>query len=152
MIRLAASPRIAVMLALLCIPIAHGVVSADPLVGPDYDAGRPSIDHLVPIRRVVEMPGFNELDRTTQESILDSRENLVMTPLGENLSRKDLTYAEYEGRADGRGMSGRGSMLLMMMEPDFDKFGISVAEDGKLFTYEAKGATGDREEDRRAAG
>jgi hypothetical protein len=69
--------------------------------GRDFNAGKPTVDHLVPVRRVVQMPGFNDLDRATQESIIDSNDNLVLTPLRENTSRQDLTYAEWPGRQTG---------------------------------------------------
>ncbi|MFD5451615.1 MULTISPECIES: hypothetical protein [Streptomyces] len=63
--------------------------------------------------------------------------------------RINSTLDVYEGRADGRGMSARGEMLLGMVEVDLKKFDIHRTPDGKLFTYEGierKGTSGDREE------
>jgi hypothetical protein len=47
------------------------------------------------------MPGLTDLDRQTQESIIDGEDNLILTPLRENTSRQDLTYAEWAGRRAG---------------------------------------------------
>lgn len=69
--------------------------------GEDFNAGRPTVDHLVPVRRAVQIPGQSELDRSTQESIIDDPETLILTPLAENTSRRDLTYAEWPGRRAG---------------------------------------------------
>jgi hypothetical protein len=60
--------------------------------------------------------------------------------------RVNSTLDVYEGRADGRGMSARGSMLLMMIETDLNKFEIEKTQDGKLFTYGAeKGITSEEQ-------
>lgn len=69
--------------------------------GEDFDAGDSSVDHLVAIRRAVQIPGLSELDRARQESIFDDPRNLIRTPIGENVSRRDLTYAEWPGRRTG---------------------------------------------------
>lgn len=52
-------------------------------------------DHLIPIRRIVEMPGFTDLDRNTQRAIADSDENIYAAAPGENRSRGSRTFSEY---------------------------------------------------------
>lgn len=65
--------------------------------------------------------------------------------------RVNSTLDLYEARADGKGSSLRGSMLLDMMETDFARFGIHRTADGKLYTYEAStGAARDDGETNRA--
>jgi hypothetical protein len=41
--------------------------------------GEPHADHLIPLRRVAEMPGYADLDRATRESIADSNINIIAT-------------------------------------------------------------------------
>jgi hypothetical protein len=74
---------------------------SDRPFGPDFNAGQRTVDHLIPVQRAVQIPGLSDLDRQTQESIIDGQDNLVLTPLRENVSRRNLTYAEWPGRSAG---------------------------------------------------
>jgi hypothetical protein len=58
-------------------------------------------DHLVPVRRLYDIPGFSDLDRQTQIRIADDPQNLIATTPLENSSRGARTFAEYPGLADG---------------------------------------------------
>ncbi|MEU4066639.1 hypothetical protein AB0F25_30375 [Streptomyces wedmorensis] len=49
--------------------------------------------------------------------------------------RVNSTLDLHDGRADGRGLSPRGFILLSSIEVDLAQFGVVPAEDGKLFTY-----------------
>lgn len=65
---------------------------------------RPVADHLIPKRRLAEMPGFADLDRDTQRAIADSDDNIYAAAPFENSSRKERTFAEYF--ANGPNQSG----------------------------------------------
>ena len=58
-------------------------------------------DHLIPVRRLYDIPGFSELDRQTQIRIADDPQNIIATTPMENASRGSRTFAEYPGLADG---------------------------------------------------
>ncbi len=73
----------------------------DPFNTGTPTTGKHSPDHLVPIRRVAQMPRFAKLDRDVQQAIFDAETNMIPVTLQENISRKERTYAEYEARGDG---------------------------------------------------
>jgi hypothetical protein len=60
-------------------------------------AAEPSAGHLIPLRRIVQMPGFVDLDRDAQQAIVDGDDNVIAATREENFSRLDRPYAEYQG-------------------------------------------------------
>jgi hypothetical protein len=65
--------------------------------------------------------------------------------------RVNSTLDVYGGRADGRGMSARGSMLLGVIEVDLKRFDVVQTPDGKLFTYGTEKGTTSEEQNGSAA-
>jgi hypothetical protein len=62
---------------------------------------KPHADHLLPVRRFYDIPGFADLDRQTKLRFVNSPDNIIATTPQENTSRGASTYAEYTGLADG---------------------------------------------------
>lgn len=83
----------------LCERLQSGQVSFDPepFGAAVRRAAEPAASHLVPLRHMVQMPGFVELDRDAQLAIADGDDNIIATTREENFSRQDRSYAEYQG-------------------------------------------------------
>lgn len=84
----------------LCERLQAGEVAFDP--APFGDAAprlhvEPAASHLIPLRRIVTMPGFVDLSRDAQRSMVDGDDNVIAATREEKFSRQDRTYAEYGG-------------------------------------------------------
>ncbi|GGA88555.1 eCIS core domain-containing protein [Puia dinghuensis] len=68
-------------------------------IDPVYNkpVGKLSPDHIYPVSKIEKLPGFNELSRAQQVEVLNLKENLMGIDLAVNESRKDRSWAEYEG-------------------------------------------------------
>ncbi|MGZ8178049.1 hypothetical protein ACXVUM_08950 [Williamsia sp. SKLECPSW1] len=56
-------------------------------------------DHLIALRRLVQIPGFDELSDQQQDEIANQTENIVPSSPAENRSRGAKTYPEYPGHS-----------------------------------------------------
>jgi hypothetical protein len=96
----------------LCERLQAGEVTFEPAPFGDAVHRRnvePAACHLIPLRRIVTMPGFVDLSRDAQRNIVDGDDNVITATREEKFSRQDRTYAEYGG-LDARyfGASGAG--------------------------------------------
>jgi hypothetical protein len=53
---------------------------------------RLAVDHIVPVREIVEMDGFKDLTWTNQKAIVDTRENLIAMDAAANSSKSDVSW------------------------------------------------------------
>lgn len=69
-----------------------------PFRDPAYDidiTGTYDLDHVIPLREVVEMPGFLDLTPSNQLAVANLPENLVRMSPATNRSRGDLRFSEW---------------------------------------------------------
>ena len=56
-------------------------------------------DHVVPMKQIVEMPGFNQLSDVDKVAVLNLRENFMGLSKASNASKGAKTYAEWMGHS-----------------------------------------------------
>ena len=73
----------------------------EPKVDPVYGHKAPLLeaDHIVPMKRIVQMPGFNRLTRSQQLEVLNLRKNFMGLSKPSNASKGARTYAEWKGHS-----------------------------------------------------
>ena len=59
-----------------------------------------TVDHIVPVREIVAMPGFRQLDDANALAILDHADNLVPMRRSTNSARGDRPWSEFDGWRD----------------------------------------------------
>ena len=55
------------------------------------------VDHVVPVREIVDMDGFTELTLKEQKAFIDSRENLIVMDASANGSKGDRSWRSWAG-------------------------------------------------------
>ncbi len=59
-------------------------------------AGKPTADHIVSVREIVEMDGFKELTWRQQKAIVDMKENLIAMDAAANFSKNDVSWVYWK--------------------------------------------------------
>jgi Domain of unknown function (DUF4157) len=57
----------------------------------------PSIDHIVPVNDIVEMPGYNKLRPDEQGALLSHEDNLVLMERELNSAKQDKRWSQWDG-------------------------------------------------------
>lgn len=65
----------------------------------DYPVNRFEADHIVPMKEIVEMPGFSQLSREQKIEVLNLRENFMGLGKSTNASKGARTYADWAGHS-----------------------------------------------------
>lgn len=66
----------------------------DQVSGARPPSGELHVDHIVPLRDIVDMPGFRDLNWEDQTAVANHRANLRAVDAGANLSRQDRSWAD----------------------------------------------------------
>jgi hypothetical protein len=67
----------------------------DWVTGEEISSSDASPDHIYPVERIFDEPGFGELPRSDQEAILELPQNLAPMDRGRNSSKGDLSIEQW---------------------------------------------------------
>lgn len=76
-----------------------GELGQGPKVDPvfKYPVTSFTADHIVPIREIVQMPGFDKLTEAQQLEVVNLKENIMGLGKPTNSSKQDKDWCEYQG-------------------------------------------------------